>query len=108
HLMELLVNGLLARGAQRQRLEAKLFGGARTLEGLADIGALNAEFAQSFLRHEGIAVLGGDLGGDRGRRIEYWPVSGRARQALLTGDPGFATPAAPPPPPPTSGAVEFF
>ncbi|MDH6235247.1 chemotaxis receptor (MCP) glutamine deamidase CheD, partial [Mesorhizobium soli] len=31
HLMELLVNGLLARGAQRQRLEAKLFGGARTL-----------------------------------------------------------------------------
>ncbi|MDH6234050.1 hypothetical protein M2281_004664, partial [Mesorhizobium soli] len=42
------------------------------------------------------------------RRIEYWPVSGRARQALLTGDPGFATPAAPPPPPPTSGAVEFF
>ncbi|PSJ50132.1 chemotaxis protein CheD [Mesorhizobium soli] len=105
HLMELLVNGLLARGAQRQRLEAKLFGGARTLEGLSDIGALNAEFAKGFLRHEGIAVVGGDLGGERGRRIEYWPVSGRARQALLKGDPGLAAPA---PPPPPSGAVEFF
>lgn len=27
HLMELLVNGLLQRGAHRHRLEAKLFGG---------------------------------------------------------------------------------
>ena len=28
-------------------------------------------------------MVGGDLGGDRGRRIEYWPHSGRARQNLL-------------------------
>jgi len=32
HLMELLVNGLLQRGAKRQRLEAKLFGGARIVK----------------------------------------------------------------------------
>ena len=39
HLMELLVNGLLRQGAQRDRLEAKLFGGARMMRGLSDIGA---------------------------------------------------------------------
>lgn len=110
HLMELLVNGLLARGAHRQRLEAKLFGGARTMEGLSDIGALNAAFAESFLRNEGITMIGGDLGGDRGRRIEYWPRSGRARQVLLKGDSGFVNPATVklPPAPAASGAVEFF
>ncbi|MDD2796151.1 MAG: chemotaxis protein CheD, partial [Acidocella sp.] len=34
HAMELLVNGLLGRGAQRHRLQAKLFGGARMIKGL--------------------------------------------------------------------------
>ena len=31
YLMELLVNGLMKKGAQRERLEAKLFGGARMM-----------------------------------------------------------------------------
>lgn len=83
YLMEVLVNGLLKKGARRQSLQAKLFGGARTLDGLADIGAKNAAFALRFLDNEGIAHVGGDLGGDRGRRIEYWPHSGRARQILM-------------------------
>lgn len=109
HLMELLVNGLLQRGAHRHRLEAKLFGGARTMEGLSDIGALNAEFAETFLRNEGISIVGGNLRGDRGRRIEYWPKTGRARQFLLSGDKGFVVPAPPKlPPVAAGGSVEFF
>jgi chemotaxis protein CheD len=83
HLMELLVNGLLKHGARRDRLEAKLFGGARTARGHNDIGKLNVEFAERFLRDEGIANVGGSTGGLRGRRIQYWPVSGRARLILL-------------------------
>lgn len=31
HLMELLINGLLKQGARRDRLEAKIFGGAKTI-----------------------------------------------------------------------------
>jgi chemotaxis protein CheD len=83
HLMELLVNDLLRHGARRDRLEAKLFGGAATMPGLYDVGTLNGRFAERFLRHEGIAYAGGSLGGDRGRRIQFWPTSGRARQAAL-------------------------
>ncbi|MFT3732404.1 MAG: chemotaxis protein CheD [Hyphomicrobium sp.] len=85
HLMELLVNGLLKAGARRDRLEAKLFGGARTVRSHSDIGKNNADFAQRFLKAEGIAHIGGSTGGPQGRRIQYWPVSGRARQILLTG-----------------------
>ena len=83
HLMELLINGLLKKGAQRHRLEAKLFGGARTMQGLGEIGAANARFAQEFLKREGITVTGGSLGGETGRRIQFWPVSGRVRQKLV-------------------------
>lgn len=85
HLMELLVNGLLKAGARRERLEAKIFGGARTVQAHIDIGKSNVEFAQRFLKDEGIACIGGSTGGAQGRRIQYWPVSGRARQIFLTG-----------------------
>ncbi len=81
--MELLINGLLQRGARRDRLEAKLFGGARVLNHSADIGASNAQFALAFLKDEGVAHVGGSLGGAQARRVEFWPVSGRARQVLL-------------------------
>ena len=83
YLMELLINGLMKQGAHRDRLEAELFGGARMMGGLSDIGKKNAEFAERYLQHEGIAVVGKDLGGERGRRLQYWPVSGRARQAYV-------------------------
>jgi chemotaxis protein CheD len=42
HLMELLVNDLLRHGARRERLEAKLFGGSATMQGLCDIFAMRA------------------------------------------------------------------
>ena len=90
HLMELLVNGLMKEGARRDRLEAKLFGGARTVRGLSDIGRQNIAFAEDFIRKEGIVYLGGSLGGGRGRRIQCWPATGRVRQSLMDGNAAFA------------------
>jgi chemotaxis protein CheD len=81
--MELLVNGLLSMGAKRERLEAKLFGGGRMTEGLADIGEKNAKFAEAYLKREGIPLLGGSIRGREARRIQFWPVSGRVRQLAL-------------------------
>lgn len=83
YLMELLVNGLLKQGARRERLVAKLFGGARTVVGLSDIGSRNADCAKRFLDLEGIGYLGGSLGGNAGRRIQFWPTTGRARQLFM-------------------------
>lgn len=81
--MELLVNALLNSGARRDRLEAKLFGGARLIDGLTDIGHQNADFAVRFLAAEGIRHIGGSLRGEHGRKVQFWPVSGRARQSLM-------------------------
>ena len=105
HLMELLINGLLKQGAMRHRLEAKLFGGARTMQGLGDIGATNARFAEGFLKREGIAITGGSLGGETGRRIQFWPVTGRVRQKLVraTEEPRHSDPVLP-----AAGELELF
>ena len=107
HLMELLINGLLKIGAARGRLEAKLFGGARTMNVSGDFGAANAKFAQEFLRREGIPVTGGSLGGETGRRIQFWPVTGRVRQKLVRAvdEPQRITPIATPQ---TDGELELF
>jgi chemotaxis protein CheD len=78
--MELLINELLKRGATRAGLEAKLFGGAAVVAGLSNVGAGNASFARQYLQDEGIRLVGGDIGGNHPRRIQYWPLSGRARQ----------------------------
>lgn len=81
--MELLINSLIRAGARRDRLEGKLFGGGRMVPGLTDIGAANGRFAEEFLRRENIRYLGGSLGGDHGRKIRVWPVSGQVQQMKL-------------------------
>lgn len=111
HNMELLVNGLLRRGAMKSRMRAKLFGGARMIKGLTDIGELNATFAEKFLREEGISLVGGSLRGEQGRRIQFWPVSGRARQVLLPNETESILKlerTRPLPKPAEMGAVELF
>lgn len=112
--MELLVNGLLQKGALRSRLQAKLFGGAHVIQGLSDIGAKNAEFATKFLQMEGIPCAGQSMGGDRARRIRFWPTTGRAGQMLLDSSHAEvvqaerAKPASPPPASSAAGSIELF
>jgi chemotaxis protein CheD len=83
--MELLINDILKHGGDRRRLEAKLFGGGNVVAALTDVGSRNFAFARQFLTDEGIPIVGGDVGGDMARRIQYMPSIGRARQALVKG-----------------------
>lgn len=83
HAMELLINALLKEGAKKGRLEAKLFGGAQMHDGLQDIGRANSEFARNFIHTEGIALVSESLGGRQGRRVRYWPATGRAQVKLM-------------------------
>lgn len=85
HAMELLINGLLKQGAERSRLEAKVFGGARMNDNLRDIGASNVAFAKDFLLAESIPILSESLLGSLARRIRFWPANGRVRQLLVEG-----------------------
>ena len=84
--MELLINGLLKKGAERRRLEAKIFGGAKMLGNLRNIGASNAAFAHRFLKDEAIPCLSESVGGTSARRIRFWPTTGLVRQLLVQGN----------------------
>mgnify|MGYP000256457851 CR=1 FL=1 len=82
--MELLINGLLKSGADKARLQAKLFGGARMNNSLVRIGDANAAFAREFLKAEGIRCQSESLGGTLARRIRYVPTTGAAQQMMLS------------------------
>ncbi len=80
HLMELLINGLLKQGARRDRLEAKIFGGAKTIASFSNVGEQNAIFAMKFLKDEGIPVISSSTGGEHGRKIEFCPPASAQRR----------------------------
>ena len=63
YAMELLINDLLKRGANRKRLEAKVFGGANVLKGFTSnpVGTRNAEFVRQYLQADHRCVQRGFL-----------------------------------------------
>ena len=79
HAMELLVNALLKRGARRQRLQAKVFGGGNVLSGfhLDPVGTRNARFVLQYLAAEGIPVVAQDLDGIQARKVCFFVQTGR-------------------------------
>lgn len=84
HAMETLINGLLKRGARRERLEIKLFGGGKILGGShADVGRRNIDFIRDFLKIEGLRSVAEDLGDVFPRTVTYEPATGRARVKRL-------------------------
>ena len=87
--MELLINALLKSGAQKSRLEAKLFGGSQMDANLGPIGDRNAAFARQFLHTEGITCVAESLGGTMARRLRFWPASGLVRQMLIQPSPNL-------------------
>ena len=72
--MELLINRIMNLGGSRNRISAKIFGGARTLSVISEeysMGRKNIEFVTEFLRNESIPIINKDLGGRRSRRIWF-------------------------------------
>jgi chemotaxis protein CheD len=79
HAMELLINRMLKLGADRRRLVAKVFGGARVLRAFVsmDVGAANCEFVLDFLSTEGIPVVARDILDTYARKLHFAPDSGK-------------------------------
>jgi chemotaxis protein CheD len=105
HAMEMLINSLMRLGARRERLQAKLFGGARMMTSGKDIGVQNGEFAKRFLERERILCTSVSLGGLQARKIRMYPTTGAVQQMFV----GEATivPVAPPPPTKVAGGGEL-
>ncbi|MDX5406022.1 MAG: chemoreceptor glutamine deamidase CheD [Chromatiaceae bacterium] len=77
--MEKLINEMMKLGAERHRLEAKVFGGGHVLKGLVvnDVGTQNAVFVLDYLKTERIPVLAKDLLEDYPRKVYFFPQSGK-------------------------------
>lgn len=72
-----LVAQLELAGLERKRLSAKIFGGASPL-GRSSLGSENSLLAFRLMTDFRIPVLASDVGGSRGRRIVFDPLSGEA------------------------------
>lgn len=77
YAMEQLINSILKAGGQRKNLEIKVFGGGRTMGGMANIGLRNISFVRQYLRTEGFVLSAEDVGDDYSRRLAYFPASGK-------------------------------
>jgi chemotaxis protein CheD len=87
YAMEVLINRMLKLGAERGRLQAKLFGGASVLEGMdaLNVGTQNGTFALEFLAEERIPVVAQDLYDVCPRKVYFFPASGKVLVKRLGG-----------------------
>ncbi len=81
YAMEELLNKVLGAGARRNRLHARVFGGACMFEQMrstSHLGQKNVELALDFLSHRGIEVIEANVGGERGRKLRFHADQGTA------------------------------
>ncbi len=80
YAMELLINELLKRGATRQTLEAKVFGGGAVIAGMnsINVGERNTQFVIEYLRTERIPIVSRDVMEIYPRKVVFLPASGKA------------------------------
>lgn len=86
HAMETLINRLMKMGADRRRLEAKVFGGGhvlKTLESADSVPTRNIAFIREFLAVERIPITREDVGGRRTRRVLFLPHTGEVHLKRL-------------------------
>lgn len=81
--MEHLINEILKNGGRRRNLEVKLFGGGKVLSHMTDVGKRNIEFALEYVQTEGLKLISEDLGDRYPRKIQYYPLTGKARMKKL-------------------------
>ncbi len=89
YAMELLINELIKRGATRETMEAKVFGGGAVISGMSSInvGERNTAFVLDYLRTERIVVVSKDVLDVHPRKVCYLPASGKAMVKRLAAAP---------------------
>ncbi|MGQ9631232.1 MAG: chemotaxis protein CheD [bacterium] len=79
-----LVEDLVRAGARRERLKAKIVGGAEMFsftktDNKSSIGLRNIIAVRKNLKEVGIDIVAEDVGGNYGRTIEVYPRTGKVR-----------------------------
>lgn len=78
YAMEMLINQLISKGAERDFMHMKLFGGAQMLGRKSAIGEKNVDFILRYAKQEKFQVDAYDLGGMEPRKIMFDPLTGKA------------------------------
>jgi chemotaxis protein CheD len=80
YAMELLINEMMKRGATRQTMEAKVFGGGAVISGMnsINVGERNTEFVMDYLKTERIPIVSKDVLDVYPRKVCFLPASGKA------------------------------
>lgn len=79
YAMELLINELLKKGARRESMQAKVFGGAAVMAGFTtmNVGERNTKFVFDYLATERIPVVSQDVLDIHPRKVCFFPVTGK-------------------------------
>ena len=89
YAMELLINDLLKLGARKDRLNAKVFGGASVMgldnEAGCRVCRDNQSFVLEYLKTEGIPILAQDLGGSSARKVLFFVKEGKVLLKKIQG-----------------------
>jgi chemotaxis protein CheD len=91
HSMELLINDCMKAGADRYRMQAKVFGGGHVLwtaEMDDSVPNSNIRFALKFLSDERITITSQDVGGNVAREVLFYTDTARALLKRLPCDRG--------------------
>lgn len=80
YAMELLINEMLKRGARRETMQAKIFGGAQVMHNFTtmNVGERNTQFVLSYLQTERIPIVSEDVLDIYPRKVVFFPVTGKA------------------------------
>ncbi len=78
--MDQLIGELVKRGAQRNTLEAKIFGGGSVIDGMSSIqiGERNTRFVTEYLQTERIPIVSKDVMDIYPRKVCFLPHTGKA------------------------------
>jgi chemotaxis protein CheD len=90
YAMELLINEMMKRGANRSTMEAKVFGGGQVISGMSsmNVGERNTRFVLDYLQTERIPVVSKDVLDIYPRKVCFLPALGKAMvKRLLPGNP---------------------
>ena len=79
YAMELLINELRKKGARRESMQAKVFGGAAVMAGFTtmNVGERNTKFVFDYLATERIPVVSQDVLDIHPRKVCFFPVTGK-------------------------------